>query len=347
MALKKLVNVFKSDFIFYGVVLAFFLCAFVFFWEKRFTLNLILLNETKRNEIIERISVPFGDFLTLLLGIVVEALPFIVLGVAVSVIIQRFVSVKLMSRHLPKNSTLRGFVVSLFGIFMPVCECGNVPVARSLVMKGFSARESITFLLAAPSVNLVTIIVTLEAFNFNRSVAVARVGLTLLIANITAYVVVKFIHSNRIFTKDFKAVCDTNKSDKHDTKSSLSLFRSEMWLIFRMLVIGAAIAAASQVFIPREIITEIGSNLFLSVLAMLILAFVISICSSVDSFFALAYVGTFSLGSILTFLVAGPMVDIKMLALMKTTYTARVLVVITGCVAVMAVIAGVVFSYVW
>ena len=105
MALKKFLNIFKSDFVFYGVVSAFFACLLVLFWEKRFELNLLLFNDSKRNEIIERISVPLGDFLTLLLGIVVEALPFVVLGVLVSIIIQRFVSMKLLSR--PYQSSMK------------------------------------------------------------------------------------------------------------------------------------------------------------------------------------------------------------------------------------------------
>ena len=107
------------------------------------------------------------------------------------------------------------------------------------------------------------------------------------------------------------------------------------------------IAAASQTFIPREVITAIGSNVVLAVVAMLLLAFIISICSSVDAFFALAYVGTFSLGSILAFLVAGPMVDIKMIALMKTTFTYRALAVIAGGVLTLTLLIGIGFSYVW
>jgi hypothetical protein len=126
-----------------------------------------------------------------------------------------------------------------------------------------------------------------------------------------------------------------------------SMFRSEMWLITRLLIIGALIAAASQVFIPREVITSIGSDPILAVVAMLGLAFVISICSSVDAFFALAYVNTFSQGAILAFLLAGPMVDIKMIALMKTTFTYRVLAVITTSVFVMSLMMGILFTYVW
>ena len=230
---------------------------------------------------------------------------------------------------------------------MPVCECGNVPVARTLIAKGLKPQEAIVFLLAAPSINFITFIVTWEAFSFNHGVAIGRVLATLVIANLAALLVAKLIPASSILTDEFTATCEAQRHSRRSIAGALTLFRSEMWLIFRLLVVGAMIAAASQTLVPRDTITAIGSNLVLAVLAMLILAFVISICSSVDAFFALAYVNTFSLGSIMAFLVAGPMVDIKMIALMKTTFTYRTIAVMAGTVLTTAFALGVALSYVW
>lgn len=230
---------------------------------------------------------------------------------------------------------------------MPVCECGNVPVARSLMVKGLSVQEGIVFLLAAPSINIVTFIVTWEAFSFNHEMAILRVIATLIVANATALLVAKLVQPDKLLTDDFAALCKTDARTHRSLQKAGDIFHKEMWLIVRMLILGALIAAASQTVIPREVMTTIGSDLFLSVITMLILAFVISICSSVDAFFALAYTGTFSMGSILAFLVAGPMVDIKMLALMKTTFTFRTLAVITGSILLLTLIIGIGMSYVW
>mgnify|MGYP000868804186 CR=1 FL=1 len=291
----------------------------------------------------------FKDFFTLMTGVIVEAFPFVVLGVGVSVLVQRYMTTERLKKILPNNKVARRGVLSFSGMLMPVCECGNVPVARSLLIRGFSVQESIVFLLAAPSVNLVTILVTLEAFNFNKSVAVARVVATLIIANIAAILVGMLINKDKMLTDDFQAKCDAESKHEHRRGflRSLDLFKSELWLITRLLFIGAAIAAASQTFIPADTITAIGSSIFLSVVAMLILAFVISICSSVDSFFALAYVNSFSLGAITAFLIAGPMVDIKMIALMRSTFTVRVVALISATVFILSLITGVVLSYVW
>lgn len=311
-----------------------------------FDIQMLILSQARRAAFVDAISTGFGDFMTLTLSILVEALPFVVLGVLFSVLIQVFLPTDKVIRRLPKNIVIRRAIISCLGILMPVCECGNVPVARGLLARGFSTGEAVIFLLAAPSVNIITFIVTMEAFKQTPEMAVWRVLITILVANIVAVLVTKLIAKHRLLTPEFTAYCETSQHEPHTLTRATTLFRSEMWLITRLLVIGAMVAAASQVLIPREVITAIGSDLVLSVLAMLILAFVVSICSSVDAFFALAYANIFGLGPILAFLVAGPMVDIKMIALLKSTFTYRTIAVITLSVFMLAFVAGVVFSYV-
>ena len=287
------------------------------------------------------------DFLTLTLGIIVGALPFVILGTLIATAIQYFISPQTLIKLLPKNALGRRISLSFMGIAMPVCECGNVPIARTLIARGVDPYEAIIFLLAAPSINIVTFIVTWEAFSFNESMAVLRVVATFIVANLTAVIVAKIVAKDKLLTPAFEQVCRESSHTHRSISKASHFFRTEAWLITRMLVMGAMIAAATQTFVPQEVLATIGSNIFLSVLAMLFLAFVISICSSVDAFFALAYVNTFSFGSILAFLVAGPMVDIKMLALMKTTFTYRGLAAIAGSVFVLTFIIGIGVSYVW
>ncbi len=293
------------------------------------------------------VSTSFTDFMTLTFSVIVEALPFVVLGALISVLIQTYIPTDKIITRLPKNRVARHGVVSFLGVLMPVCECGNVPVARSLIARGLTVRESVLFLLAAPSVNIITFVVTLQAFGFNKWVAVARVLTTIVVANITAYAVTKLLPADKVLNQDFVATCKARQHARHTLPHTLELFKTEMWLVTRFLVVGAMVAAASQILVSRDAITAIASNLVLSVVAMLALAFVISICSSVDAFFALAYVSSFSLGPILAFLVAGPMVDMKMFALLKTTFTYRTLAVITVSVFTLSFLAGIGWHYVW
>ena len=110
--------------------------------------------------------------------------------------------------------------------------------------------------------------------------------------------------------------------------------------------IGSLIAGAIQVAVPRDVLVSLGSNPLWSILAMMLLAFVISVCSSVDAFFILPFASTFMPGSIVTFLVFGPIIDIKMLAIMRTTFTAKVLVQLSLVVALMSALIGLVINYV-
>lgn len=326
---------------------------FIYHYRREFTI--VLSNNTGRHVFLDTVvtwveyfvQTYVLDFMTLALSILVEATPFVVLGVLISVVIQVFLPMNKIVARLPRNTIIRRAIVSSLGLCMPVCECGNVPVARSLMAKGFSIQEAIVFLLAAPSVNIITFIVTWEVFSQNHSIAIVRVLGTIVIANIIASLVARVIAPKNILTPDFAAYCKSSTIAPRSLSRATNLFRTEMWLIIRLLVIGALIAAASQIFIPQEVIAAIGSNTLLSVLAMFALAFIISICSSVDSFFALAYANMFGPGAILTFLLAGPMVDIKMITLMKSTFTYRTIAVIASCVFVLSCLIGVVFSYVW
>ena len=107
------------------------------------------------------------------------------------------------------------------------------------------------------------------------------------------------------------------------------------------LVIGSALAGAVQVVIPRDALLAIGSNPVLSIVAMMALAMTVAICSNVDAFFALSFASTFSPGAIVAFLLVGPLVDIKMLALMRTTFTTRTLVGIVAVVISAAFAIGI------
>src|SRR5215212_5728290 len=318
------------------------------------------------------------DFTTLALSIVVEALPFVILGALVSVIVRLFAPTERILRLLPKRPLLRRLPISLFGAFMPVCECGNVPVARGLVIRGLSVAESTTFLLAAPIINPVTLLATSQAFPLDPSIVWIRMAGGLLIANLVGGLIALYKDQMELVSKGFyNTLCQVGTADDlhhhehhhehhdHDQhhephdhdhahasnrwwdrwQEGILIFRDEVSLMLKVLCLGALIAGATQVFVPRDVLTSLGSDPFLSILAMIALAFIISICANVDAFFALAYSNTFTVGSIVAFLVFGPMIDIKMLTMMRTTYKVRLLAVITLVVTLTSILIGLVVNY--
>lgn len=282
------------------------------------------------------------DFVTLFLGLIVEAFPFVVLGVLISVIVALVNSEQLLVRLLPKNNILSHLVISFMGMLMPVCECGNVPVVRRLLVSGFNVSHAVTFLLAAPIVNPITLWATLEAFSFEPAVAFIRIAAAVAIAVSLGLIISRNRHQEQLLNETFYEHQVCNHEHHHHTKlgTAVDVFTSEFVTVMRMLIIGAAIAATSQVFIPRDVILTVGSDPILSIIAMLILAFVISICANVDAFFALSYAGSFSLGSIMTFLVFGPMIDIKMLTMLRTTFKANFLLFMSFFVGLASVALG-------
>jgi len=289
------------------------------------------------------------DFLTLTISVIIESLPFVVLGILLSIAVQVWIPDDLFIRLLPKNRALRRVVISLLGVLLPVCECGNVPLARGLIVKGLTVAESMTFLFAAPIVNPITIITTQQAFGWSNGILVARLAGGFLIANLIGWLFSRHPDQQSLLTDRFAAECRLPPApERAGTRwqKSVDLFVHEAGAILPALFLGAVAAGLVQVAVPRSILVSLGSNPVWSIIALMLLAFVISICSNVDAFFILPFATTFLPGAISSFLVFGPMIDIKMLALMRTTFRTRVLVQLTVVVALASALVGLVVNYV-
>lgn len=286
------------------------------------------------------------DFITLSLGVIIEALPFVMLGLFFSIIVRLWLPNDWLIKYLPKQPFLRRALISLFGVFMPVCECGNVPLARGLLAKGLTPAESLTFLLAAPILNPVTIITTQQAFSDDNTVLIARILGGFLIANLIGWIY-SSTRQDAMLRPEFIAICKEKKDNSNRLVDALHFFKHETRSMMPALVIGAMVAGLIQVVVPRETILLLGNSPAWSVLVMAVLAFVVSICSSVDAFFALAFRGSFTSGSLVSFLTFGPMIDVKMLSLMRTTYRRNILLQVSVLVFLMSMLIGLVVNYVF
>jgi uncharacterized membrane protein YraQ (UPF0718 family) len=281
------------------------------------------------------------DGLTLAISVLIESMPFVALGVVLSIVVQVWVPAGAIERWMPRRAWARRMVLSLLGMFVPVCECGNVPFARGLLMRGFTVPETLTFLIAAPIVNPIVIITTHQAFGFSDGILIARLLGGYAIANLIGWLYSRHPDPDALLTDRFRETCDLVVHEPGDrARRSLAQFVIELRAVMPALVIGSALAGAVQVLIPRDALLAIGSNPALSIVAMMALAMVVAICSNVDAFFALSFASTFTPGSIVAFLLVGPLVDIKMLALMRTTFTTRTLAGIVVVVVLSAFAIG-------
>ncbi|WP_245636034.1 permease [Herbiconiux solani] len=282
------------------------------------------------------------DVITLSVSVIIESLPFVILGIVISVLVQIWLPEGFLLRRLPRSPVLRRLCVSVLGILLPVCECGNVPLTRGLIAGGLTVADSMTFLFAAPIVNPITIVTTYQAFGWNDGILATRILGGLAIANLVGWIYSRHPAPDTLLTSGFQAVCRRGPGHSHGSRvhRSLGMFSRESSSMMPALFVGAAVAGIIQVAVSRDVLIALGSNPLWSVLALMALAFVVAICSNVDAFFILSFGSTFLPGGIVAFLLFGPMIDVKMLALLRTTFTARTLVQLTALIAVCAAAIG-------
>ncbi len=325
----------------------------------------------------------FNSGLTIFLSLIVEAIPFLLLGVLVSSVLLVFVDEQRLIRLIPKNPFLGALSGSLLGFLFPVCECGNVPVARRLMMQGVPISVAIGFLLAAPTINPVVIWATWTAFRDQPEIVVLRVVFSLAIATLIGWIfsiqkdfrpflqpaIARWIPDLMVQPNlaetpallqsgtfllgqpgqpaAFDSVAAAALNQPHKKKEipwrdRLPLLLENMVQELRelggILVLGSLMAAIIQVAIPREWILSVGQGPVTSVIAMLLLGGVISICSTVDAFFALSFASTFTSGALLAFLVFGPMFDLKSLGLLLTIFKSRAITYLVALIVLLTLI---------
>ncbi|MDQ3941160.1 MAG: permease, partial [Actinomycetota bacterium] len=113
-------------------------------------------------------------FTVIFTAVVVEALPFVLLGATVSAAIEVFVSEDAFQRVGRLPLPLQLPLAALGGFAFPVCECGSVPVARRLIRRGVHPAAGLAFMLASPIFNPIVLASTWVAYS-TRGVALEMV----------------------------------------------------------------------------------------------------------------------------------------------------------------------------
>lgn len=295
-----------------------------------------------------------SDFAAIFLGIFIEAAPFLLFGTLGSGIVEVFFSKDLLARLVPKRALPGSLAGSLMGMLFPVCECGVVPLTRRMFRKGLPLSAGVAFLLAAPVLNPIVLFATASAFGLGAMLAL-RIGLSMVIA-VSTGMVFSAAQSPLEALKPIPGAAFTPLELPKNIeiippplferwRQVLTIALDEFFEMGRYLVIGASLAAAMQTFIPQNLLVGLGQDPVLSVLAMMTLAVLLSICSTVDAFVALGFVGIFSPGAILAFLVFGPMVDIKSVLMYARVFQPRPLVYLILLPFLFSLLAGILVNY--
>ncbi|WP_395017852.1 permease [Robinsoniella peoriensis] len=306
---------------------------------------------------LEQKGLPLNTILTLFMGVFLQGVPFLLLGVLLSSAIQVFLPQSWMERVFPKNPILGMFIGMAGGFFLPVCDCASIPVFKSLLKKGVPIQAAICFMAAAPVVNPVVLLSTYYAFNLDIRIVIYRMGLGLLCAFLIGLTF--FLKRPQQILKegveDFGCCscgCYEEIGEQKGISGKVQLFfrhsQMEFFNVGKYLIIGIFISSVFQVA-DLSWLKGLGTiSLPIALLAMIALSFLLSLCSSSDAVVARSMSGTFSFVPMMGFLVFVPMKYIKKLLMLngyfKKSFVVRLalttLVVCFGIVLIFGLLGG-------
>lgn len=277
------------------------------------------------------------------LSIVIEAIPFVLLGCIISGALQVFLTPERVKKILPRNKFLAILVGSFLGFFFPSCECGIVPIVTQFMRKGVPEHTAFAFMVTAPIINPIVLFSTYIAFGNSLKFALLRALGSFIVALIIGSWIAYFNRSP-IMKSELH-----HHEDHHHEAADKPSFGGKVWSVLvhgideffdtgRHLIIGALIASGMQVFLPTQFMMHLTSSKIIGILVMLVLAFTMSLCSEADAFVGSSLLSLFGTNAIVAFLVFGPMVDIKNLMMMKRSFHGKFILQLIALISVIVTI---------
>ncbi|MFF9819732.1 permease [Streptomyces sp. NPDC014006] len=273
---------------------------------------------------------------TVFLAVTVQALPFLLLGTALSGAINAFVPDRVFARVLPRRPALAVPVAGVAGAVLPGCECASVPVAHSLIGRGVTPAAAFAFLLSAPAINPVVLTATAVAFPGHPAMVAARLLASLATASVMGWL---WLWLGRTEWLRPVARHSGHRAGGSRWREFRAGFQHDFLHAGGFLVVGAMAAATFNVAVPRSVLEAFSGSPWLSVLFLAGLAIVLAVCSEADAFVAASLSG-FSPVARLTFMVVGPMVDLKLIALQAGTFGRAFAIRFSAATVVVAMLAG-------
>ena len=308
-------------------------------------------------------------------GLLLQAVPFTLIGVLVSAAVETWVTEDFIEKHAPK-SIANGFLAAILaGVCVPVCDCVVVPTFSRLVARKLPLPCAVTFLCAVPVVNPVSIWATWYAFADVPAVAVTRVALGVGVALLVGVSFVIFPVKSQVLRQnvlekvradcvDCAACADFNKlqsgnssyknssSFKSDIKNSLKTYAhhiySDFMRLMPIILFGTIVASIIRVWLGADPASKVNTTtVFVAIPAMMLIAYASSLCSSSDAVIARSLASSLPMSSVIVFLLFGPMLDIKnTLMLVEDCKTGFVLRLI-ATIVVFCLFAALIVHFAW
>ena len=267
-------------------------------------------------------------------SILFESLPFLLLGSILSSLIETYISDEKIASLIPKNKILGSIVGIFLGFFIPACDCAVIPVSKRLLKKKVPINVAISFMLASPIINPVVLLSTYSAFyKTNPNIFWLRLLFGIIIALVIG-IIMGLIFQDKEVIKNEDNTCheehchchEHNKKHtfKNDFKSIINHTATDFFEVIKYLMFGALLASLAQILIPNNILNTFNNNNILSIIILMLFAYLVSLCSTADSFVGKTLLSTFTQGGVLAYLLLGPMIDIKNTIVLLGNYKNKV-----------------------
>jgi uncharacterized protein len=321
----------------------------------------------------------FRTFALTVVSLCLEALPFLLLGSLAATLVRTFIPAGFLARVARRVGPAGIPLAALSGLVAPVCECAIVPTVRGLREKGLPLPFAITVLVSVPIINPVVIASTIAAFPGRRELVLARFVGGFFVAVVTGVVfyavsrgrerrvpeptvtgatdpdsTMQEPHGHRTELAGGDREFDHHHHHHHDfdqiRPGPLGIVEGtlqEFLEVSRYFVVGAVLSSLLQVAVPAEHFTRLGSSLPVATLTMILLAFVLSVCSEADAFIGKAFLPLMPPAAVIAFLVFGPMMDLKNASMLRHVITGRQLLGLILLLTVLTMGLAVVLQGVW
>lgn len=295
-----------------------------------------------------------GTFSITFVSIVLEALPFVMLGSLIGGLIEVFLSRERVSGMLPRGHLAAVFAAAGLGVIFPVCECAIIPVTRRLIRKGVPFSVAVAYLVAGPIVNPLVAASTWVAYAGDWQVPLTRIVCGYAVAVFIALFIEEVFPNHQALRKNWQAsldaaaapdACGCGQPNDHDASCShahdhaqpatlpgrivlaLEHAADDFLHVSQFLIIGAFVAVLSQSLITRQTFVDLAATPAITILLMMGLAVVLNLCSEADAFVAASFRMSLPPSAQMAFMVLGPMLDLKLIAMYLSFVRKRVVVV--------------------
>ncbi len=275
----------------------------------------------------------------------VEMAPYLLLGMFVSGLISIFIDKNIVLKQIGSKDLPSILKSTLFGIPLPLCSCGVIPVAATLRESGASKGSTASFLVSTPQTGIDSIFLT---YGMLGPVYALFRPLAALISGVFSGIIINGLddeihhHSSKI-----EEISENNLSFKERAISGMKYgFLTLPADIVVPLSQGLIVAAAIAIFIPPDLIAEyFFENSYVVYILMLLVSLPIYVCATASIPIAVALMAKgVTAGAVFVFLMAGPATNASSIAVIKNILGKKTLYYYLGLIALTAVLFGIILD---